>query len=252
MKRFFVEISYDGTNYHGWQKQLNAHTVQEEIEARLEQLFSMQKHEIIGCGRTDTGVHATQYFFHFDAEDKQFDKETLMRKLNKILPPDIAVHGIFEVHQDAHARFDAISRTYVYRIHQKKNPFKAINSWYNEIFLNVENMNEACACLFEHQDFTSFSKTNSGSKTNTCEIKFARWQKEGDDLIFTITANRFLRNMVRAIVGTLLQVGQGKITPREMDEIIRVKNRSDAGESVPAQGLTLCAVEYPFIRVSNK
>ncbi|MFN3917727.1 MAG: tRNA pseudouridine(38-40) synthase TruA [Flavobacteriales bacterium] len=247
MNRFFAEISYDGTLYHGWQSQPNAHTVQEEIELKLGQLFGLKKIDITGCGRTDTGVHASQYFFHFDTSELPFDESTLSSKLNKMLPFDITVHRIFSVPNEAHARFNATARTYKYSIHQKKNPFNRFYSWHNPSEFDVQKMNESCTVLFKHKDFTSFSKLNSGAKTNTCQITQAKWEIENNNLIFTITADRFLRNMVRAIVGTLLQVGRGKININEMENIILSKNRCDAGESVPAHGLTLHKIEYPFI-----
>ncbi|MBW7868682.1 MAG: tRNA pseudouridine(38-40) synthase TruA [Brumimicrobium sp.] len=247
MKRYFFECSYDGTNYSGWQIQPNAKTIQEEIENRLSQIYSNEKIEITGCGRTDAGVHAKQSFFHVDLKPIM-TIEQLQYKLNYMLPADIAIEQILEVASDAHARFDATERTYHYYLHHKKQPFHANNSWYHPIVLNVEAMNKAATILLGKHDFTSFSKLHTDVNNNFCEVYHAEWKVIGDQLCFEITANRFLRNMVRAIVGTLIEIGKGEIKVDDMKIIMDDMNRSSAGHSVPAKGLFLYKVAYPFIK----
>lgn len=239
--RYVLRLSYCGTRYHGWQKQQNAHTVQAEIDQALS-LLLREPVESIGCGRTDTGVHATSYFLHFDTSavcDKQ-----LLYRLNKILPEDIAVHDIREVSEFFHARFDASWRAYEYHIHTEKNPFLNAYSWYHPQPLHVDLMNEAAALLLQYTNFQCFSKTNTQVYTYECTLMRAQWEQQGTQLIFHIEANRFLRNMVRAIVGTLLEVGSGSMPPVQLHEIIESGNRSNAGQSVPAHGLYLTKVWY--------
>ncbi len=241
--RYFIELSYAGTRYHGWQTQPNADTVQNNIEKALSLLLRFPT-PITGAGRTDSGVHARQMFAHFDT-NLIFDPNDLVYKLNSFLSHDIAIHQIFAVQDQAHARFDAVSRQYKYYIHSKKNPFLNDFSWYYKPELDLKAMNEAAKSLLFFTDFKSFSKTHTDVKTYICHIEEAYWQKENDQLVFTITADRFLRNMVRAIAGTLINVGLGKITPTDMVKIIEARNRNKAGFSVPAHGLFLEKITYP-------
>lgn len=241
--RFFIELAYNGSAYHGWQKQPDAISVQEVLERALTTALQ-QKIEVVGAGRTDTGVHASLFFAHFDAKI-QMEIEQFCFKLNTILPPDIAVFRIFEVSPNAHARFDAISREYHYFVTTKKNPFKIGSAYYIKKKIDVQRMNKAAEILMKHTDFKAFSKVKTEVKTFDCKIESAAWEKVGDELIFKIKADRFLRNMVRAIVGTLLDIGTGKTKIEDMNVIIREKNRCRAGKSVPAHGLFLVNVEYP-------
>jgi tRNA pseudouridine38-40 synthase len=243
MQRFFLEIMYDGTNYHGWQVQPNSSTVQEQIENALSTVLG-QKLSVMGAGRTDTGVHAKQFFAHFDC-DISLDTNSVIYRLNSFLANDISIKDLKMVKKDAHSRFDASSRTYEYIIHTSKNPFYNNRAWFFHKPLDVDLMNRAAQCLFNFSDFTSFSKLHTQTKTNNCIIKKAVWECVDDTLLFTIEADRFLRNMVRAIVGTLLEIGQGKISLDDFVEIIQSKDRSKAGISVPAHGLYLTEVKYP-------
>ncbi len=245
MKRYFLEIAYDGTDFHAWQVQINAHTVQQEIHQALYPLIGKET-ETLGCGRTDTGVHAKQFYLHLDLEN-DFVIDELVYKLNRILPFSIAVFRIIPVTEDAHARYDATSRTYQYFIHSQKDPFLNGRSYFVFSQLDLDKMNHAATMMMKFTDFTSFSKLHTENKTNDCKITEAIWIRDNHQLVFTITADRFLRNMVRAIVGTLLQVGKGKISPEQFCEIIERKNRGEAGESVPACGLYLQKVLYPYI-----
>ena len=243
--RYFVQLSYKGTQYHGWQVQPNAVSVQESLNEAFSKIFR-EKIEITGAGRTDTGVHAINYIAHFDSEKDKLDCDNkIIFKLNSYLPNDIAIHKIMHVIPEAHARFDAISRTYHYRIHQHKDPFLKEISWFYPFKLDIELMNKAAELLLTFTDFTSFSKLHTDVKTNHCRIAEAKWLAENNHLTFVITADRFLRNMVRAIVGTLLDVGKNKISLIDFIQIIENKNRSDAGLSVPAHGLFLMQVAYP-------
>ncbi|MCU0408144.1 MAG: tRNA pseudouridine(38-40) synthase TruA [Bacteroidales bacterium] len=243
--RYFIYLRYKGTSYFGWQVQ-PGHT---SIQERTDKALSLALGESISCtgaGRTDTGVHASFYCAHFDCEKDNLDNDTeLVFRLNRILPEDISVNVILKVRPDAHARFGALSRTYRYCLSRGKNPFATETSWYVYGDLNVEAMNEAGRILMLHSDFTSFSKLHSGNKTNTCRVLQASWENEGEMLVFTIRADRFLRNMVRAIVGTMINVGFGKLTPREFGNIIAARDRKKAGQSAPARGLFLAAIEYP-------
>jgi len=243
--RFFFEIAYKGTHYHGWQIQPNAVSIQEKIQDALALIFK-KTIAIMGAGRTDTGVHAKQLFAHFNVAEN-FDSDEVLYKLNGILPKDIAIIAIHQVADNAHARFDATSRTYHYYINTKKNPFTTESSWFVKQNLDLDLMNQAAKKLFDYTDFQCFSKSNTDVKTYLCDIQEAYWKQEGDLLVFTITADRFLRNMVRAIVGTLVAVGSGKLPLSAMDEIIQSKNRSQAGASAAAQGLFLTQVKYPYL-----
>lgn len=245
--RYFIRLSYDGTNYHGWQIQPGDITVQQTIEEALKTILR-EDVLLTGAGRTDTGVHAKEYYAHFDSKfsAEKIEKKNLGFKLNSILPKDISIQDIFPVKNDAHARFDAISRTYHYYISTTKDPFLQGRAWIHSRPLDLGKMQSATKILFLHTDFTSFSKSNTQTKTNNCKIISAEWIKEDNLLIFKITADRFLRNMVRAIVGTLMDVGLGKITESDFEDIIKAKSRTKAGYSVPACGLYLNKINYNF------
>ncbi|WP_417367898.1 tRNA pseudouridine(38-40) synthase TruA [Flavobacterium beibuense] len=243
--RYFIEFAYNGKNYHGWQYQPHSISVQEVLNKALSTLLK-QPIDVTGAGRTDTGVHAKQMYAHFDF-DKELDSSFWTKKLNAFLPKDIVVYRIIPLHDDAHARFDATSRTYEYHIHTFKDAFDNETSWYYFHKLDVEKMNEAAKILFEYKDFKCFSKTHTDVKTFNCVMMEANWQQDGNKLVFTVAADRFLRNMVRAIVGTLVNVGQGKLTLQEFREIIESRDRNNAGFSVPAHGLYLTKVAYPYI-----
>lgn len=229
--------------YHGWQNQPDAISVQQVLEEGLSLLLGIPI-EIIGAGRTDAGVHATQMFAHFDY-NMQLDLEDFKYKLNSYYPKDIAIHDIFEVTSEAHARFDALSRTYLYRVSLKKDAFNFENAYYVKATLDLDKMNQACKILFDYSDFECFSKSNTDVKTFQCKIMHAKWTLVDNELHFTIKADRFLRNMVRAIVGTMINIGLGKVEASDMHGIIQSKNRSQAGYSVPAHALYLIEVEYP-------
>jgi tRNA pseudouridine38-40 synthase len=245
MPRYFICFAYKGTRYHGWQIQDNANSVQAELNKGLSTLLRMPM-ETTGAGRTDTGVHAKIMFAHFDSLPIT-DLSKLCHQLNSILPEDIAIHYLLEVKSDAHARFDATSRTYEYHLYHKKDPFLCGFAYFHKQELNVELMNEAAGALKDYHDFSSFSKSNTQVFTNNCEVMKAQWEKKQDQLIFTIQANRFLRNMVRAIVGTLLEVGEGKMSLQDFRNVVEGKSRSMAGTSVPPEGLYLTDIQYPYI-----
>ncbi len=241
--RYFIELSYNGKAYHGWQNQPKDISVQEVIEHALSTIFK-KIIAIVGAGRTDTGVHALQMFAHFDT-DAKFNEEDLVFKLNSFLPNDISISQIFKVKPESHARFNAVSRTYKYRISLKKNAFNFENAYYLSKQLDLFKMNEASKLLLQYKDFQCFSKSNTDVKTYNCKISRADWYIENDELHFIIKADRFLRNMVRAIVGTMINIGVGKIEVSDLHDIIKSKNRSEAGYSVPAHALYLTEVEYP-------
>ncbi|MFA5556017.1 MAG: tRNA pseudouridine(38-40) synthase TruA [Flavobacteriaceae bacterium] len=248
--RYFIHFSYFGKHYHGWQVQPNATSVQGELTKALSLLLKSEI-EIIGAGRTDSGVHAKEMYAHFDFNNEINSKE-LIKKLNSFLPKDIAVFDIFRVNDDAHARFDASRRTYQYHIHLQKDVFREDFSWYFYKNLDVQRMNKASEVLLKYIDFQCFSKSNTDVFTYNCNIVEAFWKKEGNQLVFTVSADRFLRNMVRAIVGTLIGVGLHKVSIEQFEEIIKSKNRSKAGFSVPAHGLYLTKIEYPFLEQKNR
>lgn len=242
--RYYIFMSYNGTAYHGWQLQPNSITVQQIIEESL-CLILGEKIRVTGAGRTDTGVHAAFFCAHFDTEKGNLESDNkLINRLNSFLPKDISVFNIKKVNSDDHARFSAKSRTYKYFITQKKSPFLSDFSWYFPRSLNIEKMNEACEILKQYTDFTSFSKLHTDVKTNNCSIFEADWALDGDKVVFTIKADRFLRNMVRAIVGTTVDVGLGKMSLEEFERVIIAKNRCEAGQSVPAKGLFLVDIQY--------
>jgi tRNA pseudouridine38-40 synthase len=247
--RYFFEIAYHGKNYAGWQNQANATGIQSVIENALSQMFRTEI-KIVASGRTDTGVHCEQQFFHCDIE-KGFEVPDLIIKLNSFLPKDIVVKAIRKVKPDANARFDAQERTYNYRITRKKNPFTEGLAWHFFKPLDVQTMNKAASLLLGEHDFECFSKVNTDVNHFLCEIKKAEWKEVSEMLEFTITANRFLRGMVRSIVGTLLDVGAGKTSMKQFQAIIHSRDRKNAGANVPAQGLYLVKVKYPsrlFVR----
>ncbi|MDD3637815.1 MAG: tRNA pseudouridine(38-40) synthase TruA [Bacteroidales bacterium] len=243
--RYFIHLAYNGSAYHGWQRQENAHTVQAELEKCLSLKLGTTI-SLMGCGRTDTGVHAKNFFAHFDLESevKEIDSEDFRKQLNRFLPPDIVVFRILKVPDEFHARFDAISRKYCYYLHTEKDVFNP-NSYYFPHELDIEQMNEAARILLKHTDFTSFSKLHTQTQTNNCKIEFARWTKTKHHLVFEISADRFLRNMVRAIVGSLIEAGLQKRSTTDFEALILAKNRNAAGYSVPAHALFLEEVIYP-------
>ncbi len=241
--RYFIEIAFNGKNYHGWQIQPDAASVQQTIEEALSTLLRT-KIDIVGAGRTDAGVHAKQIFAHFDFTEA-IELNELVYKLNSFLPKDIAVKNITPVKEDAHARFDANSRTYEYYLSLEKNPFTTDFSYQLNQIPDLEKMNKAAKILLNYNDFQCFSKSKTDVKTYHCIITFAEWTYKDNKLVFTITANRFLRNMVRAIVGTLLEIGLGKLEVNDLHDIIKSKSRNKAGTSAPAEGLFLTRVTYP-------
>lgn len=251
--RYFIQLSYDGTGYHGWQVQPNGVSVQEVLQKALSTLLR-QPTEVTGAGRTDAGVHASMMVAHFDwpaahegegGEETPLDCTQLTYKLNRLLPPDVAVQAVKPVSPEMHARFSATRRTYHYYIHTRKDPFLRGYSWQVNVPLDFALMNEAAQVLLEYSDFTSFSKTGTDVKTNICQLTEARWEQlKPGEWRFTVSANRFLRNMVRAIVGTLVEVGRHRMTISQMRHAIEAKDRQRAGESVPGHALYLTNIEY--------
>lgn len=251
--RYFIQLSYDGTGYHGWQVQPNGVSVQEVLQKALSTLLR-QPTEVTGAGRTDAGVHASMMVAHFDwpaahegegGEKAPLDCTQLTYKLNRLLPPDVAVQAVRPVSPEMHARFSATRRTYHYYIHTRKDPFLRGYSWQVNVPLDFALMNEAAQVLLEYSDFTSFSKTGTDVKTNICQLTEARWEQlKPGEWRFTVSANRFLRNMVRAIVGTLVEVGRHRMTISQMRHAIEAKDRQRAGESVPGHALYLTNIEY--------
>ena len=246
--RYFIHLAYNGANYCGWQTQPGLPTVQQTLEEALSTLLR-QKVAVVGCGRTDTGVHASDFYAHFDLKDFKDSKDLkdpreVSFKLNSFLPPDIAIFDIFPVADKAHARFDATARTYQYHVSDRRLPFR--QGQYCRIYFkpDIDKMNEAARVLMEYDDFTSFAKLHTQVKTNICHLSEAHWDEVGEEWIFTIRSNRFLRNMVRSVTGTLLDVGRGKLSIEGLREIIEKKDRCAAGVSMPACGLFLTKVEY--------
>lgn len=244
VQRYFIQLSYDGTNYHGWQSQPNGITVQEVLEKVLS-VVSRERIAVTGAGRTDTGVHASFFVAHFDSENQNLDSEKIIYNINCLLSKDIAVQNIYKVKPDAHARFDALYRSYKYHLSKRKDPFTRFYSEKESRMPDLEKMNEAAAKLFNYEDFTSFSRLGTDVKTNNCKVYEAEWVDEGNRLVFSIKADRFLRNMVRSIVGTLLEVGFGKLSIEDFCHIIELKDRGAAGASAPAKGLFLVDIGYP-------
>lgn len=249
--RYFIELAYKGTEYHGWQVQPNAVTVQEILDDALNKAIRNQDIHIVGAGRTDTGVHASYFVAHIDVQTKIDDTVQFVNKLNRILPDDIVVYSATEVDEDAHSRFSAVERTYRYFVQTERDPFNLELVYRLPATYNFDKMNKAASLLLEFTDFTSFSKLHTDAKTNNCRISYAEWTQSKDGWVFTITADRFLRNMVRAIVGTLLDVGRGKMSVEDFREVIKAKDRAAAGVSAPPQGLFLDDIVYPddmFVR----
>ncbi|MCR5445514.1 MAG: tRNA pseudouridine(38-40) synthase TruA [Bacteroidales bacterium] len=244
MGRYFIHLAYNGANYNGWQTQPGLPTVQQTLEGALSMLLR-QPIAVVGCGRTDTGVHASDFYAHFDSSELGVRSPELVFKLNNVLPPDIAIFDVFPVADNAHARFDAVARTYQYHVSDRRLPFR--QGQYCRIYFrpDQEKMNEAARVLMEYDDFTSFAKLHTQVKTNICHLTHAEWTEEDGGWVFTIRSNRFLRNMVRSVTGTLLDVGRGKLTIDGMRAIIEKKDRCAAGVSMPACGLFLTKVEYP-------
>jgi len=243
MQRYLFELAYDGSSFCGWQKQPNAPTVQEAIELALSQLYSLAVVDVVGCGRTDAGVHAKHYVLHVDlAEIEQID--TFIFKLNRLLPASVVVQKVRAVSSEFHARFDPTSRTYRYFIHQFKDPFQT-NSWHLPKILNFELMNQAALALLGTQDFSSLAKTHTDVKTHICTVSHAQWVLVENGAYFEITADRFLRNMVRASVGTLVDIGMEKLQVENLATILAAKDRQAASKSVPAHGLFLWEICYP-------
>ncbi len=254
MQRFFIEIAFNGGAYHGWQVQPNALTVQHALDAALATICR-EPVDTVGCGRTDAGVHAKQLFAHFDLRHLHAapDDPQFWYRLNALLPHDIAVKRIFAVANEAHARFDATQRAYEYHIHTGKDPFRKGLSWQVRTLPDLDKMNEAARALLDYRDFSCFSKSNTQTFTNNCTISKAEWTRvASDQLVFTIVADRFLRNMVRAIVGTLLDIGHGDKPVSHIHDVVGSKNRSMAGMSVPAHGLYLARVLYPYVNQSER
>lgn len=251
MQRFFLEIAYDGTLYHGWQIQNNAVSVQQRVNEALAKILRVEV-ETVGAGRTDTGVHAKQLYVHFDMEAGRItDEDRFLHALNALLPSDIAARRLRLVHHDAHARFDALERSYEYHIHFEKDPFLIHKSWQLRDYPDVQRMNEAAAFLLGKHDFGCFSKSNTQVFTNICTVTRAQWVEDRGRMVFHVTADRFLRNMVRAIVGTLLDIGLKHKEASSIVAIIQSKDRAKAGTSVPAHGLYLTRVVYPYIAIES-
>ena len=243
MARYFIELSYNGTNYHGWQIQKNATGVQQLLNKALS-LKTGGDIETTGSGRTDKGVHALQQFAHFDIE-KKINEKQLAFQLNRVLPNDIVVRDIYEVNSDAHARYDAINRSYLYKINQIKDPFLINTSYYRRGDLDLKRMNQAAGLLMGKQDFESFSKVKTDVNHFICTISKSEWAQMGDQVYYSVTADRFLRGMVRTFVGTMLDIGTGKINLEDLKKIITSLDRKKAGRAVPAHGLFLTEVKYP-------
>lgn len=242
--RYFIELSYLGTKFIGWQQQRAGRSVQQTLEEALSTILR-QPIGVVGSSRTDAGVHAGQQFAHFEVEKEIADPEKRLYQFNSLLPPDLAVHALFPVPDDFHARFDATHRRYEYQVIQHKNPFLTQTAYVFRPELDLPAMNAAAALLLQYDDFESFSKVHTDVKTFICQISRADWQPRNGTLVFTVQSNRFLRGMVRALVGTLLEVGTGKIAVADFEKIILAKDRAAAGAQAPAKGLSLVEVEYP-------
>ena len=247
-QRYFIELAYMGSAYHGWQFQPNAIAVQEVLNQALQTYFR-ENIETLGCGRTDAGVHATQFFAHLDLQQTllESDFSKIKKSLNGLLPDDISLKNIYPLHADAHARFDATKRSYEYHIHFEKDPFKTDHSWLIKDKLDLDAMQIAAQMILQYEDFGAFCKSNADNFTNICKLTKSEFEFKNHGIIYHVSANRFLRNMVRAIVGTLIDIGKQKMAPEAMHQIIQSQNRSAAGSSVPAHGLFLTEVVYPYI-----
>lgn len=244
LARYFIRLSYDGTRYNGWQSQPfdNTITLQTTIEEAMTTLLRSEI-SIVGCGRTDTGVHAKNYVAHFDFEDIE-DTDTLVYRLNKMLPSDIAIHDVFRVKDGAHARFDALSRTYNYRLHTRKSPFKTFSFFYFYGIPDLDILNSAASIILEYEEFYTFAKSHSDVTNYRCAIKECQWKREGNDFVFTITSDRFLRGMVRLITGMCLLVARGKLSLDEVRRALDAQTRLTQSWSVPATGLMMTEIVY--------
>jgi len=241
IQRYFIQLSYDGTTFHGWQIQPNAKSIQETLNFALSTI-TRQEIYVVGCGRTDTGVHASQFYAHFESEE--IELEPVCYKVNRMLPPQIAVQRIFKVAKDTHARFSATSRIYEYRITMAKNPFLVHRAYELREEMDIALMNKAGEMCQDFTDFSSFAKA-SDVKTNLCDLHYARWERKDEMILFEVKANRFLRNMVRSMVGTIIEIGRKRVSLEQFEKIVESKNRSKAGYSVPAHGLYLKEIGYP-------
>lgn len=251
MPRYFLELAYDGTPFRGWQRQAAAASVQQEVELALQLRLRRAQVNAVGCGRTDTGVHASSYFLHFDAEGPIADGHRFAQGMNAVLPPSIAVKRMVPVADDAHARFSAREREYTYLIHRHKDPFLHDRSYLLHPALDLDAMNMACGQMLGRHDFSCFQRTGSDNRTSICEVRQAEWAATGAGYRFTITADRYLRNMVRAIVGTCIRIGIGHWPATSMADVMASGNRARAGKSAPACGLYLSRIVYPFIPPEN-
>lgn len=247
MPRYFLELAYDGTPYRGWQRQAEAASVQAEVERALQLRLHLPKVNAVGCGRTDTGVHASSYFLHFDTQAPITDHERFVLGMNSVLPASIAAKQLHAVADDAHARFSAREREYTYLVHRQKDPFMHLRSYLLHVELDVQAMNAACTLLLGKRDFSCFQRTGSDNRTAICEVRQAEWAATQSGYRFTITADRYLRNMVRAIVGTCIRIGRGHWQAAYMAKVLASGQRGMAGKSAPACGLYLSRIHYPFI-----
>jgi tRNA pseudouridine38-40 synthase len=246
-QRYFLRIAYDGSAFHGWQRQPNAVSVQEVLEMWIKRILHLPFLATTGCGRTDTGVHAKDFYLHLNPEKDNIDVEDLLYKLGHVLPKDIAVYDMFPVHPTAHTRFDASERAYEYHLHYRRDPFIKSFSTYCKYTLDIDKMNEACSYLIKTGDFAAFSRTGGGQKTTICDVRAAYWEPKENGAVFHIRADRFLRNMVRAIVGTMMEVGRGKMSIEEFEEVVLSCSRVNAGDSARPEGLHLSEISYPYI-----
>lgn len=251
LPRYFLQLAYDGTPYRGWQRQPAAPSVQEEVERALRTVLHAPDLFVVGCGRTDTGVHALDYYLHFDAPSDRVIDERLVHGLNSMLPDSIAIKRVIPVSDDAHARFGCTERGYVYLILRRKDAFMADRAHVLHPALDLDAMNQACQYLLGRQDFSSFCKAGSDTRTMLCDVRLAHWETMPNGYRFRIRADRFLRNMVRAIVGTCIRIGKGQAPPESMRSVIDARDRSEAGKSASARGLYLEHVVYPFIPVAD-
>lgn len=247
MAQYFFRTVFKGTRYHGWQIQENARTVQGEVNQALCNLFGSEEARTLGCGRTDKGVHASDFYFSYQS-DEAFDKEELCFRMNRSLAPDIAIRSIHRVHDDAHVRFDPDRRTYEYRIHRAKDPFSRDRSYFLERSLDIGAMQEATKLLHSYEHFGAFKRSGGSQRSDRCKVERAEWElsEDGERLTFRISADRFLRGMVRGIVGTLLDVGVGRYGRERFQEIIESRDREEAGKNVPPEGLFLTEVRFPY------
>ena len=249
MPRYFIEVSYKGTNYSGFQIQENANSVQAEVQKALK-IFFKKDFELTGSSRTDAGVHALQNFFHFDIDKKLNFENDFQYNLNSLLPRDIVIKKIFPVKENAHCRFDAISREYKYFIYQQKDPFVQDTAFYYPYRLDIQKLNQAAQQILKYEDFTSFSKRNTQVKTFLCKIEKSEWNMEGSLIVYNVIANRFLRGMVKGLVGTMLRVGSNKISINEFSKIIESKDAEKADFSPPSHGLFLHSVVYTAVSLT--